>query len=269
MSLRIVDMMEYAKIGAASKNMKASEKLIALSLFGGSSPVFTVSGVPPLSFQSDGTPLTAWTIAANMVQDGTPTHSDPIVPQEVGDLVVSGEHAGEYAIPITCGGTTKYIYLQEPIRKIGDYADTVSRSGVCTREIRKLVLTGEEADWTFEGYGSQYTKGNIPIDAGATIGISSHFAYGSANTTDQFDIYQGKLRINAYGICIKLAEWKAYLAEQYANGTPVTVWYVLAEPETETVTAPKITTAKGSNTLSIGTTLQPSSVSITGHISES
>ena len=62
------------------------------------------------------------------------------------------------------------------------------------------------------------------------------------------------------------ASFNAYLAAQYANGTPVTVWYVLANPVTEQVTLPTLTPAKGSNTLSIGTTLPPSEVSITGGI---
>lgn len=35
-----------------------------------------------------------------------------------------------------------------------------------------------------------------------------------------------------------VASFKAYLAQQYANGTPVTVWYVLAEPETAVVNEP-------------------------------
>lgn len=63
-------------------------------------------------------------------------------------------------------------------------------------------------------------------------------------------------------------EFKAYLAQQYASGTPVTVWYVLNTPTTESVTCPTITPAAGSNTLSIGTTLAPSGVSITGKIKE-
>ena len=33
-------------------------------------------------------------------------------------------------------------------------------------------------------------------------------------------------------------EFRAWLAAQYANGTPVTVWYALATPEETTVTVP-------------------------------
>jgi hypothetical protein len=76
-------------------------------------------------------------------------------------------------------------------------------------------------------------------------------------------------------------DFKAYLAAQYAAGTPVTVWYVLAEPETGIVNEPlmrigdyadtlttdtPIPTAKGSNTLTVDTTVQPSEMMITGNI---
>jgi hypothetical protein len=35
-----------------------------------------------------------------------------------------------------------------------------------------------------------------------------------------------------------LSDFKSYLAAQYAAGTPVTVWYVLAEPVTGTLNEP-------------------------------
>lgn len=35
-----------------------------------------------------------------------------------------------------------------------------------------------------------------------------------------------------------LSDFKSYLAAQYAAGTPVTIWYVLAEPETGIVNEP-------------------------------
>jgi hypothetical protein len=76
------------------------------------------------------------------------------------------------------------------------------------------------------------------------------------------------------------ADFKAYLAAQYAAGTPVTVWYVLAEPETGIVNEPlakigdyvdeltftdsqiQIPTAEGTNTLSVDTTIPPSNIEI-------
>lgn len=77
-----------------------------------------------------------------------------------------------------------------------------------------------------------------------------------------------------------LADFKAYLAAQYAAGTPVTVWYVLATPETAVVNEPlmkigeyadsmsrtqtgiDIPTVVGQNTLDVLTTVKPSSMRI-------
>ena len=72
---------------------------------------------------------------------------------------------------------------------------------------------------------------------------------------------------NLTGIASTVDEWKQWLADEYTASHPVVVWYVIDEPTTETTTAPTITPASGSNTLSVGTTLAPSEVSITGHIS--
>jgi hypothetical protein len=78
-----------------------------------------------------------------------------------------------------------------------------------------------------------------------------------------------------------VTDFKSFLAAQYANGTPVTVWYVLAEPETAVVNEPlhkigiyedtitmaqagvTIPTFDGDNTISFGTSVQPSGMSAT------
>lgn len=82
------------------------------------------------------------------------------------------------------------------------------------------------------------------------------------------------------------ADFKSYLAQQYANGNPVTVWYVLAAPETAVVNEPlmkignyadtvsmaqsgvSIPTTAGTNQLTVDTTVLPSEVSVTGNIKE-
>ena len=79
-----------------------------------------------------------------------------------------------------------------------------------------------------------------------------------------------------------LADFKSYLSAQYAAGTPVTVWYVLAEAETGIVNEPLckigdyadelhsedagvvIPTVKGQNTLTVDTDLAPSKIEISG-----
>jgi hypothetical protein len=81
-----------------------------------------------------------------------------------------------------------------------------------------------------------------------------------------------------------LNDFKTYLQQQYTAGTPVTIWYVLAEPETAVVNEPlhkistyadtismaqagvEISTTKGFNTITTGTTVLPSNIEVKGVI---
>jgi hypothetical protein len=80
------------------------------------------------------------------------------------------------------------------------------------------------------------------------------------------------------------AKFKQWLAAQYASGTPVTVWYVLATPETGIINEPlhkigdyadtisyaqsgvEISTTKGFNTITTDTTVLPSNIEVKGVI---
>ena len=377
----LYDLKKYAETGIAAPGMTAFDKMRALSAFGGF-PVKTLTGVPPLTFQSDGTALTAWSISGNLTQTGTPTPSAPIQPEETGDRTanlfdkdnadifhayISGlqsrwvlsddsrsikipckpstiytfststeipvfrvaesqaENAepsqlGEevtvlynvvnsnectvttsanakwlifqgsatlfdvwmselmintgstalpyvpfgYAIPITLAGQTQTIYLTEPLRKIGYYCDTVEQDGTVTRMIKKWVLSGQER-WS--KYNSRLIVARPSDMPNSTTSIlSSHFMLlNGAGQPGTFYVESSNVNFNFDG-SNDIDEWKTYLADQYAAGTPVCVLYVLANPVTETVTVPTLTPTKCSNTLSVETTLSPSEVGITGHI---
>lgn len=53
------------------------------------------------------------------------------------------------------------------------------------------------------------------------------------------------------------AAFKAWLAEQYASGNPVIVWFVLAAETTESVTAQPLSTVEGDNTVSVTANVSP------------
>ena len=399
MSVSFFDLMKYAKTGIASPEMTGFDKLRARAAFGGY-PVRTITGTPPISFKSDGKPLSAWSIAGAMQQTGTPTPDAPIQPEETGDKTanlapairsangwvigyrktangayqasngygewlspkipltegetitisapetqnpsmsvyfwngdtyLSSENGLDYTcstftapsgttqidfairagvnnkteanviangfwvmlntgstaqpyepfgvkIPLTCAGQTSPIYLSEPLRKIGDYADTVDSSGTVTRNIKKLVLTGQENLSSTDGVIYLSTLVDDYMRANGIITcVCTHYAAQeqvvSAGRVSKGCITLGSntayQRLYVYDTNISTANaFKSYLAAQYAAGTPVCVWYVLATAQTETITAPTITTAKGANTLTVDTTLQPSGVSITGNIKQ-
>jgi hypothetical protein len=185
-----------------------------------------------------------------------------------------------WKIPLTCAGQTLPVYLGQ--------AQTV-------RKIRKLVLDGTER-WLVNWRPVTGTYAALLIDSTKKIDnvlLCTHLElkkYDQLYYTDTVGV--STVQYSTYLIAIRVpdaiasndTEFKAWLAAQYANGTPVTVWYVLAEPETAIVNEPlakigdyadelhstdagvTIPTAKGSNTLTVDTTVQPSEMMITGNI---
>ena len=216
---------------------------------------------------SDGTAITSYTIKGNTVQNGTPTPSAPIAVQGVGEL-----DSGQYKIPISSANTTTPVYL-------GDVQST--------RWIKQLVLTGEET-WFFTSgfffihnitpdylrtsnrivYCTHY-QGINSVTAGGQVGNGECSFYIATNTQRFY------IKDDDYAT---IAEFKTYLAQQYAAGTPVTVWYVLAEPTTGIVNEPlmkigtyadtlsnaaSIPTIEGANSITVDTTVQPSEFTAT------
>lgn len=178
-----------------------------------------------------------------------------------------------YKIPISNGGVTTNIYLG---------------STQTVRQIKKLVLTGEESGWFLSGtnsYGiANYGLPNALISFIANIPISTHFVYQTTLQSDtktegiftnaQLSLY---VRVYAADLPNKTA-FVNWLKAQYAAGTPVTVWYVLATPTTAAVNEPlmkigtyadtlsnaaSIPTTEGANSITVDTTVQPSEFTAT------
>ena len=265
----LYETLKAAKIGAAPDVLTKLRAQIAPFAKGGYIEK-ELTDTPPLSFTANGDDLIAYTIYGNMSQSETPSTSSPVYPSECGNLVESGTHSGEYNLSITSGNVTRPIYLTEPIRKIGESIDYKSDSAEY-RVIKKLVLTGQE-NWQLQsindnGIANFYISfsTNRPLNSS---GICSHFV--RQTTTISNTTTQGFLISAPYTLYIRFdsteagttEEFKQWLADQYTNGMPVTVWYILSEPTTTTVEGPAIPTVSGSNALSVGTTVQPSSVYI-------
>ena len=195
---------------------------------------------------------------------------------EEGDVAHDYEPYGQYKLPITLGGNNYPVYLSEPIRNIGTYVDSVPSTGTASRIIKKLVLTGEETDWNYE---SPYSRFGIPVADMYARGtrletvVCSHYpciddGRAIGNVPDN-SIYVGtditnKLWIKTSSYTSTTA-FKSYLAQQFSSGTPVTVWYVLTTPTTESFTAPTLPTSGTAETFDVDTALKPSEVSLTYH----
>lgn len=174
-----------------------------------------------------------------------------------------------YKIPISSANTTTPIYLGEV---------------QTTRKIRKLVLTGEETLTSGSVIGQIRTPLTGAIDS---LGLCTHYilktSYGGAFPYIRIRSNTLWFEISPDGYETKeeaLTDFKSYLAAQYAAGTPVTVWYVLANETTAVVNEPlmrigdyadtlsmeqagvSIPTVNGSTTLDVETTVKPSEVYI-------
>ena len=163
-----------------------------------------------------------------------------------------------------------------------------------TRQVKKLVLTGDEG-WQRTSNGAYYLGAeNCPNDYKKTLSESivmcTHYVgqistTGSAAVQDNNISFYGDSRaiyemyIGARSIST-LDAFKSYLAAQYAAGTPVTVWYVLATETTGILNEPlrkigdyadtvsmeqaqvQIPTVSGVNVVDVETTLKPSEIYI-------
>lgn len=190
-----------------------------------------------------------------------------------GNIALPYEPYG-YKIPISSANTTTPVYLGE--------VET-------TRKIKKIVLTGEE---TISSESSMFYIQNIPRTYDSwSEALCTHFinarSYNECNNSasgiGKFGVSNrattySHLWFNKSGF--ETADFKSYLAQQYAAGTPVTVWYVLATETTGIVNEPlmkigdyadtlsmeqagvSIPTANGSTTLDVETTVKPSEVYI-------
>ena len=174
-----------------------------------------------------GHPVTVWYVLAN---EQTAIVNEPLC------------KISTYADELT---TIQVHGLSAPLYGIGDYKDTLNLStGVVTRKVKKLVLDGTE-NWqrADTGSGGSLKRVYMMLQRNALvydIGKCTHYKYEYAN--ENGNCYVGSQNDRIYFIDNTNAAttnvWKTYLAAQYQAGTPVTVWYVLNTPETETVTVP-------------------------------
>lgn len=147
----------------------------------------------------------------------------------------------------------------EMLLAVGNYKDTQEiLTGAITRKVGVIVLDGTE-DWgayaANNGYRS-YRVNNF-LNADTRNGICTHLPYYNfySSAMDRECVAIGGNKTTLY---INLADeertvndFKTWLAQQYAAGTPVIFIYPLATETTETITGQTLTTVQGDNTLTI------------------
>ena len=131
-----------------------------------------------------------------------------------------------------------------PLASAGQNVDIYLGESQTTRRIKKLVLTGGES-WVENGSGTSTFRGMLSlVDSNKwnASGICSHLKYiisGISSDVEGCSCVSNNLFVRlSKTLTPNLSDFKSYLAQQYASGTPVTVWYVLATEEAGTLNEP-------------------------------
>lgn len=226
---------------------------------GGENPA-EVSGVDSLSLpNAQSNSLTEVKLSGGCEQNGTPTPNAPIdIISNNGALKVNNQgqiytDGTQEVVTDSLGNTAN----AEMLLAFENYKDTQEvLSGAVTRNLGIKVFDGSE-DW-YESSLTAVIRGATE-DWGAIAGVGGYCTHldvlksgestfaGACRFASDFNVYYYK---DAFGVS-SISGFKQYLAQQYANGTPVIIVYPLATSTTETVTAQPMNVQTGNNTLSI------------------
>lgn len=158
------------------------------------------------------------------------------------------------------GIETTHIYLDEPLRKIGDYADYVDWGNQkVVRNVKEKIFDG------MESFSDKYIA-----SSGSITYPLPHVANSVAMLTRSIWRSTATIWANNENIAFKasyydvttLDEFKTKLSEWYTNGEPLKMYYASRTPTEELISLPTLKTVKGTSIMSVDTTIQPSNMKI-------
>ena len=190
---------------------------------------------------------------------------------EEGNVATSYEPYG-YKIPITVsnGSDTKTtnIYLKEPLRKVGEYADYLDLTNKkVVRNVKELILNGTE-NWTkYTSVNNHYQLivGDNYFSRDTNSILSNYYIQGvsgSYNSSLNYAVISAdanRIRFKDKDIST-IEDWKNKLVGYADSNKPLKVIYQLANETEESVEIPSIPNLTGNITYSIDTTIKPSSI---------
>ena len=166
--------------------------------------------------------------------DGTELLSSDI--ESIKIMLVEGE-VNEPTIYEPYTEQSVQIALNDPLRGIGDYKDTITKDGV-VRKIKRAVFDGSEDEkWGLSREHENHInfalviKGAITVNTGIRTMMDKFKYFGAIWNSDLLgqDMFGATLRINMpKTLATDLQTFKTWLSQN-----PLTVDYVLAEPVTE------------------------------------
>lgn len=183
------------------------------------------------------------------------------------------ESYGKYKIPIKVSNGTKEtitnIYLDEPLRKAGDYADYIDfEKQVVVRKVKYREFTSDD-NWSqyvsvanhFQVTVSDNLFANEinPILSNYYSNKKNGINYHSSENYAVLSVDGSRIRFKNKD-CSTVEEWKAHLN---SLSDSVQVIYALAKDNPEPIELPDISILKGTNKIEVNTQIQPSSISVT------
>ncbi len=229
----------------------------------------TVIGSLPLTLTNcvDEDSVVDYKLYGNSIQNGTPTPNTPIEVESVGEY---DEATGKYKIPITVSDGTRNIttniYLDEPLHKIGDYADYIDfENGKVLRYVKKKRLTKAGTLYTIGGLVGFYTGFDF-LDGNymRTTGLSNREKTFTEVLKDSTTIWLGVNNSIVYwiGILSKLGFTTLAQMNSWLSENETWIYWVSKTPTETPITLPNLPTFKGTSIISIETTIQPSKAEI-------
>lgn len=231
-----------------------------------------ISGTPPLTFKSNGKALKNYRIYGQTV-DG----------ESVGNLVTSGEHAGEYKVPVTVEGKNLFDEKYDAISPDNiTYKAIYIGNNICTLSTdmplnnilgtNLFLLTGNVstgAATPTNGVYVNHSKTVASTNGYVTIAYRSyditpidyHTQLEKGSTATAYEPYRTPVTTPIYlpEQIRKVGDEAEYIdfeeqKQHFADGTSVDV------------TLPALPILSGTNTLSVETEVKPSKIEITGRI---
>lgn len=148
---------------------------------------------------------------------------------EVGDFMITSDNDATEFEPYE--ESSLHYNLGDNFLADKDYIE----NGVLNKKVRKYVFTGEE---TFATSGSSYTfkksyltNPDLPVYDTTNYECSHFKKHGNANEIGRMYVGNNNLNFNYDNLVGGVDAFKTYLAEQYANGTPMEFYYLTTDTE--------------------------------------
>lgn len=270
-----------------TNNKQFSQSGVSYTQISGTVPDIFIFALNAINVQENTTRMYYFKIYNNgtLVRDLVPCYR--IADNEVGMYdVVNGvfyinKGEGTFAKGSNVQSTITYnIYLSEPLRKtttsLTDYIDFQNKK--CYRKVAEKVFKGTET-WSKTAassginlYWRQNMGSGYRYNASSSAQqICNYVPFGQPSTGNAqigASIYHSSgysyFRIRFDGQPTTVEDMKAYVKNLYDNGNPLRIVYGLPSSlqSEEDIELPEILTNKGTNIISVGTSLQPSNMEV-------